>query len=162
EGSLVLVAGEAGIGKTRLVAELARLGEARGARFLQGRCLFKEGGLPYHPFLEAADGLTACLGLDEEGPFERYVIERMPALAGRLAILKSFMHVVGQESTAAPIADKDHLLDAISALFLAFARERPMILFLDDLHWADEASLDLLLYLARNCRQSQGMIVGTY
>lgn len=162
EGSLVLISGEAGVGKTRLVNEMARRGELRGAGFLQGRCLFREGGLPYHPFLEAAGQLIAYLGLDEEDAFERYVNERMPQLAGRLPILKSFLHVAGQESSAALIADKDHLLDAICALFLAFARQRPMILFVDDLHWADEASLDLLQYLARSCRQSQGIIVGTY
>ncbi len=161
EGALVLVAGEAGIGKTRLVGELSRRAGARGALCLQGRCLFREGSLPYHPFVEAAGRLIASLGLHDPQAFEGYVRERLPALAGRLPILRSFLHVGTQES-AALIADKEHLLDGISALFLAFARERPMVVHVDDLHWADEASLDLLLYLARNCRSSQGLIVGTY
>ncbi|HET9480944.1 MAG TPA: AAA family ATPase, partial [Candidatus Polarisedimenticolia bacterium] len=161
EGSLVLVSGEAGIGKTRLVSELARRSEMRGARYVLGRCVFREGGLPYHPFVEAADRLIAGLGLEDSSRFEAYVRERIPALAGRLPILKSFLQLAGQESTAL-IADKEHLLDAISALFLGFARERPMLLHIDDLHWADEATVDLLLYLARSCRDSQGLIVGTY
>ena len=161
EGSLVLVQGEAGIGKTRLVSEVGRLGEEGGARYLVGRCLFREGGLPYHPFIEAAGRLITDLGLDDADAFDGWVRQRMPALAGRLPILKSFLHVGGQES-AVLISDKEHLLDAISALFLAFARERPMILVIDDLHWADEATLDLLLYIVRNCRHSRGLIIGTY
>ncbi|HET6372732.1 MAG TPA: tetratricopeptide repeat protein [Candidatus Polarisedimenticolia bacterium] len=161
EGSLVLLAGEAGIGKTRLVHDLARHAEARGARYLLGRCLFREGGLPYHPFVEAAERLIASLGLDDPDDLEQYLRERVPQVVGRLPILRTLLHVGTHESTAL-IADKDHLLDAISALFLAFARERPMVLHIDDLHWADEATLDLLLYLARNCRQSQGLIIGTY
>ena len=161
EGSLVLVQGEAGIGKTRIVSEIGRVGEEYGARYLVGRCLFREGGLPYHPFVEAAERLIADLDLDDPAAFDTWVRQRMPALAGRLPILKSFLHVGGHESTVM-ISDKEHLLDAISALFLAFARERPMILVIEDLHWADEATLDLLLYIARNCRQSRGMIIGTY
>jgi len=160
-GGFVLVAGEAGIGKTRLVMELARAGEERGARYVSGRCIFREGSLPYHPFIEATGRLIACLGLEDVDEFEQYIRERMPALVGRLPILRSFLRPAGQDTTTL-IADKEHLLDAISALFMSLARERPLILHIDDLHWADEASLDLLLYLARSCATSQGLLLGTY
>ncbi len=160
-GGFVLVAGEAGIGKTRLVMELARVGEERGARYVSGRCIFREGSLPYHPFIEATGRLIACLGLEDVDEFEQYIRERLPALVGRLPILRSFLRPAGQETTTL-IADKEHLLDAISALFLSLARERPLILHIDDLHRADEASLALLLYLARSCPSSQGLLLGTY
>ncbi|MFQ5701559.1 MAG: serine/threonine-protein kinase PknK [Acidobacteriota bacterium] len=160
-GSLVLIAGEAGIGKTRLVEELARSGQQRGARYVAGRCLFREGSLPYHPFIEAAGSLVHHLGLRDASDFDNYIHERLPALAGRLPILRSFLHPAGEETTSL-IASKEHLLDAISALFIEIARDRPLILHIDDLQWADEATLDLLLYLARNCGESHGLIVGTY
>ncbi len=161
EGSLVLVSGEAGVGKTRLVTELARTAEERGARYVSGRCLFREGSLPYHPFVEASGHLVAGLGLEDVDEFETYVRDHLPALAGRLPILRSFLRPGDQETTTL-IADKEHLLDAITALFLSFARERCLLLHIDDLHWADEASLDLLLCLARNLRDSNGLVVGTY
>jgi len=163
KGQVVLISGEAGIGKTRLVAECGARFESRGANYVVGRCLFREGGIPYHPFVEAAERLTSLLGVETADDLRAYVAERVPALAGRLPILLSFLHLPGSSPAgAAEAVNKEHLLDAIAAFFVQAAQIRPLVLHIDDLHWADEGSLDLFQYLARGFRRSCGLLAGTY
>lgn len=162
-GQVILVSGEAGIGKTRLIAECGTRFEAKGASYVIGRCLFREGGLPYQPFVEAADRLVALLGIDSGEDLQRYVAERMPALVGRLPVILSFLHLPGMTfAESAQPANKEHLLDAIAAFFVHAAREKPLLLHVDDMHWADEGTLDLFEYLARSFSRTRGVLVGTY
>jgi tetratricopeptide (TPR) repeat protein/predicted Ser/Thr protein kinase len=151
KGQLVIVSGEAGIGKSRLVAECGRIFEALGAVYVIGRCLFKEGGIPYHPFVEAVERLVALLGVESAADLEAYINERMPSLRGRLPILFSFLHLPGALAPAyQPAANREHLLDAI------------LLVHIDDLHWADEGTLDLFEYLARSFKRTRAVLVGAY
>ena len=128
-GSTVLVAGEAGIGKTRLVSELAA--HARGAGFeaLVGRCLDLVGTeLPYQPFVEALRPLG----------------RELPFVDGRSA--GSQLRVF--EQTLA-------LLDGVAA-------GAPVLLVLEDLHWADTSTLDLVAYLAHNLDERRVLLLATY
>ncbi|MBI3448159.1 MAG: tetratricopeptide repeat protein [Acidobacteria bacterium] len=162
-GQVLLVRGEAGIGKTRLLAECGRRFDARGGLYVVGRCLFREGGLPYHPFVEAAERLISLLGVDTAEELRDHVKERMPALVGRLPILLSFLHLPGgSQGLAAEPINRDHLLDAIAAFFVQAARVKPILIHIDDLHWADEGTLDLFQYIGRGLRGSCGAIAGTY
>jgi len=163
EGQVVLIAGEAGIGKTRLVAECGARFEARGAAYVVGRCLFLQGGIPYHPFVEAAERLVSLLGVETAEELRAYVAERLPALTGRLPILLSFLHLKGSlPADAVEALNREHLLEAIAAFFVQAARVKPLLLHIDDLHWADEGTLDLFQYLARGLRNSCGLLAGTY
>ncbi len=163
KGELVIVSGEAGIGKSRLVAECGRIFEALGGVYVIGRCLFKEGGMPYHPFVEAVERLVALLGVESAADLEAYVNERMPSLRGRLPILFSFLHLPGALAPAyQPAASREHLLDAITAFFVHAARQRPLLIHIDDLHWADEGTLDLFEYLARSFKRTRAVLVGAY
>jgi len=161
-GQVALVSGEAGIGKTRLVAECGWRFENRGGAYVVGRCLFREGGIPYHPFVEAAERLVALLGVESAEEMDAYVRERMPSLRGRLPILLSFLHLPGTPSAGVQAVNKEHLLDAIALFFVMAARERPILLHVDDMHWADEGTMDLFEYLARSFNQTRGVLVGTY
>jgi DNA-binding SARP family transcriptional activator len=153
----VLVAGEAGIGKTRLAAELAGLAEADGAVVLAGRC-DQYLGVPYLPLREAvgrhlatypAERLRALLG-----PRAAELVRFWPELAWRLPALP--------RSPAGPDADPYLLFQALTGLLEAIAVTGPLLLLVDDLDGADEASLRLLRSLARADRPGRLLTVLTY
>ena len=134
---ILLVAGEAGIGKTRLLREVRPAFE-ESASVLFGRC-YEGSTIPYRPFIEI---LNACIashpaafdGLDAN---ERAVVDRL------LARVPTAL-VQDLQSGSNEIA----LFLAVSNLFLRLAREHPLVLIIDDLHWADDPSLQLLAHLA--------------
>ena len=126
-GSTVLVAGEAGIGKTRLVSELAAHARDAGVEALTGRCLDLVGAeLPYQPFVEAL----------------RPVRHELPFVEGRSA---GSQFGVFEETLA--------LLDGAGA---------PALLVLEDLHWADTSTLDLVVYLAHHLDELPVLLLVTY
>jgi DNA-binding SARP family transcriptional activator len=155
---IVMLCGEPGIGKTRLASELGRIAHGRGAVVLYGRC-DEEGLLPHQPFVEAlrhyichcdAELLAGQVQLIS-GELRRVVPElgeRVPELA--------------QPLSGDPEGARFRLFEAVAALLCEAAQRRPLVLVLDDLHWADEATLLLLKYVARYPREARLMIVGTY
>jgi DNA-binding SARP family transcriptional activator len=154
----VLVAGEAGIGKTRLVAELARLAEADRAVVLAGRG-DQHLGVPYLPLREAvgrhlaaypAERLRALLG-----PRAAELVRFWPELAWRLP-------TGAPPSLTGPDDDRYLLFEALTGLLEAIAVAGPLLLVVDDLHGADEASLLLLRSLAHAHRPARLLTVLTY
>jgi DNA-binding CsgD family transcriptional regulator len=134
-GSLVLVGGAAGIGKTTLAEALCAEATARGASLLVGRCYDLTETPPYGPWAEVL-ARTPRHGDDLPDP---------PDLAGRS----------GATSEAAIFAAvRDHLI--------ALAARQPLVLLLEDLHWADPASLDLLRALARGLADATLLLLATY
>jgi predicted ATPase len=122
-GATVLVAGEAGIGKTRLAEEVAARAGAVGFEVLVGRCLDLVGTeLPYQPFVEALRPLGEVRSADSQ---LRLFEETLRLLADRAAIA-------------------------------------PVLLVLEDLHWADTSTLDLVVYLAHNLEQRRALLLATY
>ncbi len=152
ELSLVLLGGEAGIGKTRLVAEHVATVREAGGRILIGECVqVGDTSLPYGPFLDAL-GSNAVPG----------------ALPGAAPI--SWSPAGGPADMTQPSArDTRDRLGAQAALFAAvaadldrLAREQPVLLVLEDLHWADPASRDLLVYLVRRLRERPVQVIATF
>jgi DNA-binding CsgD family transcriptional regulator len=137
-GSLVLVGGEAGIGKTALVEALAREAAARSALVLTGGCYDLTATPPFGPWAEIARAYRA----DGE----------LPALP---AALRSEEALQALGSLAA-------LFEAVRAFLAAVAGHRPLVLVLEDLHWADLASLDLLRFLARHVAEHPLLLLATY
>jgi tetratricopeptide (TPR) repeat protein len=157
-GRLLLLTGEAGIGKTRLCDELARATEARGARVLWGRC-WEGGGAPaYWPWIQA---LRAHIRGSEPHRLEAQlgggaadVAQIIPEVAARL------------EKAFAPstLADDPRFraFDATTEFLANVASEQPLLIVLDDLQEFDESSLLLLQFVARSLRRMRAVIVGTH
>ncbi|MFL6142427.1 MAG: helix-turn-helix transcriptional regulator [Labedaea sp.] len=163
----VLVAGDAGVGKTRLTAELAEQARARGALVLTGRCLDAgETGLPYLPFAEALGQVAATLPADlpTRPALARLLPEQaIPAIAdpGRLGPEPG---PPGWRGGARPEQDVGQLqlFDAVHGLLGELAERSSLVLIIEDLHWADGSTRALLSFLLARLRSQRLLIVGTY
>jgi predicted ATPase len=156
DGRFVLVAGEAGIGKTRLATELTRRARKLGYDVLWGSCSEAELALPYLPFVEAvgnrlAEEDTAALR-DALGPTAGELAQLFPRLA--------------DGPPTAPAGDpgqaKLRLFESVVTLPELWARDRGLLLVLDDVHWADGSTRELLDYAARRLVRSRMMLLATY
>ncbi len=158
-GSVVSVVGEPGLGKSRLLAELAASPEASAVRWIEGRSVAMGRTLRFHPFV---DLLRSLLGLPEETTgeaFERLDAALAPLLGARREELAPYLAMlVGIElppAAAARVATvRADLIDrlqlgAVRALFQAVAAERPLVLFFEDVYWADRSSVELLANVIR-------------
>jgi class 3 adenylate cyclase/tetratricopeptide (TPR) repeat protein len=157
-GSLQLLVGEPGIGKTRASEELATYARVSGARVYWGRCREDEGAPAYWPWVQAirsyareADPVALAWQL---GAGAAEVAQLVPEVAEKLDIEPA----TGSDSEEA----RFRLFDSVTSLLLASARDRPIVIVLDDLHWADEPSLLLLRFAARELASSGLLILGTY
>ncbi|HVR63145.1 MAG TPA: AAA family ATPase, partial [Polyangia bacterium] len=163
-GGLFLIVGAAGMGKTRLADEAARVAEGRGARVLWGRC-WETGGAPaYWPWLQilreltrGAEGaaLREALG-GEAGPLAQLVPEAAAPPAARDA------PPGGAAGAVDPATDRFRLFQAVVAALRACSERTPLVLIFDDLHTADPSSLKLLHFVARNLRGVRVAVIGAY
>jgi DNA-binding NarL/FixJ family response regulator len=152
-GGTVLVAGDAGIGKTRLVTELTGRARAAGAQPLVGRCIDLVGAeVPYLPVAEALRPLTA-----------REDVRELLGSARELRWLLPGM-VPGEEPTRRRGVPRSQfgLLEELLALLEVAAGTEPVVLVLEDLHWADASTLDLVALLAHNLAERRVLLLGTY
>jgi tetratricopeptide (TPR) repeat protein/transcriptional regulator with XRE-family HTH domain len=145
-GHLVLIEGEAGIGKSRLMAEMAAYAQQRGLRLLVTHCYEIERAIAYQPVIELAT--QACLGAPEERlrkitpTLLAEIAALVPAMAGHLGDLQPL-------SADYPEARQARLFQALVQLIDAQAQGRQLIVMIDDIQWADEASLQFVHFLAR-------------
>ncbi len=153
QGQVVAVIGEAGIGKSRLIAELAVEASARGGRVLIGRCYEAEQVLPFGPWVDALR--AAQLNARDE------VIESLnPFLRTELARLLPELGSPGREPGPGP-GDHRQLFESVAQLMRLLSLQQPLMLILEDLHWADEMSLRLLSFLGRRLHTWPTLVVGT-
>ena len=154
-GRLVVLAGEAGIGKTRLATELAGQARRLGSSVFWGGCSEAELSLPYLPFVEAignhlADSDVAAL-TERLGPSGRELSQLFPQF--------------GDGPTRAatdPGHAKLRLFEAIVALITAAAEDGALLLVVEDVHWADDSSRELLDHIARRLAGMRALILVTY
>ena len=135
---MLTILGLAGIGKSRLAQELASLA-AEQATVLVGRCVPYGEGLTFWPLREIVDQLTAAGGPEELLPDGH---EARP-------LADSLQEAIGDAGTA---GDREEIFWATRSLFEALARERPLVVFFEDVHWAEPTVLDLVEYLAERVR----------
>ncbi len=155
ERSTVLVSGEAGIGKTRLSAELARHVHDGGGTVLFGRC-DEDLGVPYQPFVEALDDLVRSNPDPASlGRHARELTRLVPDLPQRLP-------GVGAPLQSDPETERYRLFDATAAWLAALSEQIPVLLVLDDLQWAEKPTLLLLRHVVRSPEPMRLLIIGTY
>ncbi|GIH02253.1 LuxR family transcriptional regulator [Rhizocola hellebori] len=154
--AVVLIAGEAGVGKSRLVGEFAGLAERSGARVLVGGCVaLDEGGLPWAPVVDSLRGLVRSVEPAELDALLGVARDEV----GRL--LPELGHPRAEPSPDSAAAQA-RLLELLLDLFGRLGSEAPLVLVLEDLHWADRASRDLVAFLARRLRDERLLLVLTY
>ena len=152
--AVVVMGGEAGIGKTRLASELACSVHAQGALVLYGRC--DEGlAVPYQPFVEALRPYARAAGPDRLGA-------ELGHLAPELRRLLPELTALGEPIRADPESERFGLFEAVAALIEIASREQPVLLVIDDLHWAAPPTLLALRDLIRSERSFSALVIGTY
>jgi DNA-binding CsgD family transcriptional regulator len=165
---VILVAGDPGIGKTRLLEALAVQARQAGAIILQGGASEAEGMPPYLPFLEALSPYIRSTPLEilqaQTGPLTSILVTIFPELSLRLGDVPSGYALPPEQARL-------RLFEAVCSFLAAIATypfsppqtgNQAGVLILDDLHWADPASLDLLCYLARHQPNAPLLLVGAY
>ncbi len=159
QGGLVMVVGEPGIGKTTVCEQLATYASMRGGRLLVGHC-YEEGSLslPYLAFVEAMRSYV----LDRDPEALRSELGSGAADVARIVSEVRDRVQVGLRGASDPEDDRWRLLNAITTFLHNAASVQPLVIVLEDLHWADRGTLDLLLHVARNLEGARLLIVGTY
>ncbi len=150
QSRVLAVSGEAGIGKTRILAEIGARAERRGHTVLRGSGTELEGEASFGALVEALDDVLTSLGhrdLDD-------LRERLPELA-------DVFPAIGRQlrSPVVPATERYHHHQAIRALLQSMAKARPLTLLVDDLHWADMASIEAIAYLVRHPPAARVLLV---
>ncbi|HTE83123.1 MAG TPA: AAA family ATPase, partial [Dehalococcoidia bacterium] len=159
KGALAMVVGEPGIGKTAVCEQLATYVTLRGGRTLTGHC-YEEGSLalPYLAFVEALRGYAQIRPTEE-------LRKELGTAASDVARIVSEVRerlAVEPRPPGDPEEDRWRLLEAVSGFLRNASTVQPLLLVLEDLHWADQGTLDLLVHLARNLQGARLLVIGTY
>jgi DNA-binding NarL/FixJ family response regulator len=148
---VALVSGDAGVGKTRLISEITRLAAARGFTVLSGQCAELGDSVPYLPLADALRGAAQSTGV-------RDALSSRPALSRLLP-----------EGGEGPIADSDRsglarqqMFGGVLGLLAELAAAAPVLLVLEDLHWADASTRDLVTFLSRMLHRERVALIGSY
>ena len=154
--SLAFIAGESGVGKTRLLKELERNAFAAGARVITGDCVsLGEDELPYAPIVAALRSLTRDGDpvLDELGPATR---------AGLASLLPELAPPNGEAAADRDDPAQARVFEALLTLLDRLGRDAPVVLGIEDLHWADASTRALLVFLARSLRAERVLVLASY
>jgi DNA-binding SARP family transcriptional activator len=151
-GRVVILVGEAGVGKTRLVSELTMCADASGRRVLLGRCHESEQILPFAPWLSL---LKAARVTGDEAQLGRLPAPMRRELSRLLPELQS------RDDDDASAADVLMLFEGVSALLELLAAAQPSVVILEDLHWADEMSIRLLAFIGRRLEPWRLVVLAT-
>jgi tetratricopeptide (TPR) repeat protein len=155
KGKTVFISGEAGSGKTRLIIEFLKAVKKKDVFILAGWCL-SEAAVPYFPFIEAFD---SYISTNED--------ESASAVNQKMS-LRSWLSATNQSELGEKFVNlqpqvwKDRAFHGVTEELLFLSAKRPLILVLDDIHWADSASLSLLHYLARKVGSERILILATF
>jgi len=157
-GRLVLIAGEAGIGKTRLAEEVAGRAAAQGARVLRGRAYEVEQDLPFQPVREALRDVLGTLDPDRaQAALGRWA----PHVAGLVPEVHRLVPGLAALDPIPPAEERHRLLAGLNHFIVALAASRPVLWVIDDLQWADPSTLQLLHFVVRHIAREPVLLVGT-
>ena len=158
-GRLVMLAGQPGIGKTRTAQELAAVAEQQGARVLWGWCYEGEGAPPYWPWVQLIRPYVSQTNPEqlrsEMGPGASDIAGIVPEVRSKLPDLEPVPSLEPEQA-------RFRLFDSVASFLNRVSEAQPLVLVMDDLHWADRSSLLLLQFLARQLGASRILVVGCY
>jgi tetratricopeptide (TPR) repeat protein/DNA-binding CsgD family transcriptional regulator len=162
QGRVVLISGDAGIGKSRLIAEVKAYATSRNVLPVQGNCFPADVAAPYAPLLDLLRFL-----------FDQYPWTRSFVLTPQvMQAFQPWFSYLTPENTTPPVSsssalpqaplEKRQLFERLSQFLTALSAHQPLLLVIEDLHWSDETSLELLHYLARRSRTFALLLVLSY
>jgi len=158
-GRLVMLVGEPGIGKTRTAQQLASVAGQRGVRVLMGRCHEAQGAPPYWPWVQIIRSYVGECDVEQlrsqMGAGAADIAEVVPELKEHLTDLQVPPALEPQQA-------RFRLFDSITTFLKRASETQPLVLVLDNLHWADRPSLLLLEFLVQEMVECHLLIVGTY
>lgn len=157
-GAVVLLAGEPGIGKTRLTEEFCEHAGS-SATIIRGNCYEGDVAAPFGPWVEALRSLMDQLSDDA---LREAVGDGATEIAALLPELRRRLPDTGEAPKLDPESERARLFDAIGTFLRNAAEQKPLVIFIDDLHWCDRPSLLLLEQVARGIMDRHVVIVGTY
>ncbi len=158
-GHLVLISGEPGIGKTRLAGELVTYAHLNRALVLQGACYEYEATTPYLPLIEALRDWVQAQPTDAL----RSQLDSMAAELAKLAPeIEARLGPLTPNPPLEPDQERMRLFDHVARFLQALASVNGVLLFIDDMHWADQGTLALVHYLLRRLRNERLLILGAY
>jgi len=162
QGGVVLLSGEAGIGKSRLMTELQREASALGFQLLSGQCFPADHSCPYAPLLDLLRAFLAPLSSAQIatalGSSARALFPLLPEQVQHLPEVASLTPL----SPLDPEQEKRHVFATLADVFTKQASSRPVLLVVEDLHWSDESTLEFLLFFARKTAAHRLLVVLTY
>ena len=159
-GSLIMLGGGPGVGKSRLAMEMAEYASRVGFRSLVGHCYERDEPFPYLPFVEIIESdLAQAASLDE---FRRRMGENAPEFAQLAPSLRRVFPDIPQPLELPPAQQRGYLFQSVSEALGRAAQTRPQLHILEDLHWADESRFALLIHLANRVAQLPVVYIGTY
>jgi tetratricopeptide (TPR) repeat protein len=155
EEQVLLVTGEPGIGKTRLVRELLAHVEVTGGQVVRGEC-FAEGGAPFAPF---ADILRRSLAETTAAGVPEAILAELATFAADLALRYPGL---AHNTEIDPASRQQRAFEAFALFLEKLSARAPLAVFIDDIHWADAGSLQLVHYLARRIQRMPVLLILTY
>jgi len=158
-GSLVMLVGEPGIGKSRTIEEFAEQARSGGALVLTGRCFEGEWAPPYAPFAEAIAGYAEDAAPDALRADLGY---SAPPVARLVPSLRERLPGIEEPVRLNPHEERFRLLDAVSQFIIATSARAPVVVVLDDLHWADQGTIAMLRHVARFLPGQRTLMLGAY
>jgi tetratricopeptide (TPR) repeat protein len=158
-GGVVLIGGEPGIGKTRLTEELLADARGRGAMGCVGHCYEMQGSPPYVPFVEITEYAARVV---PPAALRRLLGDDAPEVARLMPELRRMFADIPQPVELPAEQQRWYFFNAFRAFVERATRLAPLVAVFEDLHWADEPTLHLLLHLAQSVASTSLLIIGTY
>jgi hypothetical protein len=158
-GSLVIIGGEPGVGKTRITEELAAEADRHGFLTLTGHCYEMEGAPPYLPFVELIESAVHTI---QPEALLATMGDSAPELAKLMPELRRQFPDIPMPPQLPPEQERRRMFNGIRDFISQVAHAQPLLLILEDLHWADESTMLLLQHIAPQLGKIPVLIVGTY
>src|SRR5713101_1822972 len=162
QGQAILICGEAGIGKSRLVAEAKIHAAQKDFLLLEGQCFQTDSTFPYAPLLDLFRSYFARYAPTSLADTMHTFVSTLSRLLPDLALLFPDLAAFPASSSVDPEEEKRRLFAAMTHFLMEQATRQPVLLVVEHVHWCDNLSLDFLLHLGRRCRNVPLLLLVTY